>query len=118
MKKLVKITLVVLGSIMGLLLLGLGSLIVYAKFFSNQQENAIKYYADELSIGKDDFKSEFEEIYNITLDNYSLYQSKGLNMDSIRNSFIRRIENDDMDKIEFGRILKEFFGALNVGSWQ
>lgn len=115
MKKLVKITLVVLGSIMGLLLLGLGSLIVYAKFFSNQQENAIKYYADELSIGKDDFKSEFEEIYNITLDNYSLYQSKGLNMDSIRNSCIRRIENDDMDKIEFGRILKEFFGALNVG---
>lgn len=115
MKKPVKITLIVLSSIIGLLFIGLGSLIVYAKFFSNQQEDTLRYYADELNVGKNDFKSEFEEIYSITLDNYSLYKSKGLNMDSIHDSFSQRIENADIDGIEFGNILKEFFSALNVG---
>lgn len=115
MKKPVKITLIVLSSIIGLLFIGLGSLIVYAKFFSNQNEDTLRYYADELNVGKNDFKSEFEEIYSITLDNYSLYKSKGLNMDSIHDSFSKRIENADIDRIEFGNILKEFFSALNVG---
>lgn len=115
MKKPVKITLIVLSSIIGLLLIGLGSLIVYAQFAKTQHEETIRYYVDELSIDKNDFKSEFEEIYQLTLDNYSLYQAKGLNMDSIHISFLQRFENTDVDKAEFGNILKEFFSSLNVG---
>lgn len=115
MKKPVKITLIVLSSIIGLLLIGLGSLIVYAHLCSNQQEETIMYYVDDLNIDRNDFESEFEEIYKLTLDNYSLYQSKGLNMDSIHTSFLQRIEKDDIDKAEFGNILKEYFSTLNVG---
>lgn len=115
MKKPVKITLIVLSSIIGLLLIGLGSLIVYAQFSKTQQEETIRYYVDELSIDKNDFKSEFEEIYQLTLDNYSLYQAKGLNMDSIHSSFLQRFENADVGSAEFGNILKEFFSSLNVG---
>ena len=115
MKKPVKITLIVLSSIIGLLLIGLGSLIVYAQFSKTQHEETIRYYVDELSLEKNDFKSEFEEIYQLTLDNYSLYQAKGLNMDSIHSSFLQRLENTDVDKAEFGNILKEFLSSLNVG---
>ena len=115
MKKPVKITLIVLSSIIGLLLIGLGSLIVYAQFSKTQHEETVRYYVDELSLEKNDFKSEFEEIYQLTLDNYSLYQAKGLNMDSIHSSFLQRFENTDVDKAEFGNILKEFFSSLNVG---
>jgi carboxyl-terminal processing protease len=111
MKTPVKITLIVLGSIIGLLLVGLGSLIVYV----NQQDKIIMLYVDELNIDKNDFKSEFEEIYQLTLDNYSLYQAKALNMDSIHDSFLQRIDKADVDKVEFGYILKEFFSSLKVG---
>lgn len=115
MKKPVKITLIVLSSIIGLLLIGLGALVLYAQFSKTQQEATVRYYVDELSIDKNDFKSEFEEIYQLTLDNYSLYQAKGLNMDSLHSSFLQRFENTDVGKAEFGDILKEFFSSLNVG---
>lgn len=115
MRKPVKITLIVLSSIVGLLLIGLGALILYAQLSKTKQEATIRYYIDELNIDKNDFKSEFEEIYQLTLDNYSLYQAKGLNMDSIHSSFLQRLENTDVDKAEFGNILKEFLSSLNVG---
>lgn len=115
MKKPIKITLIVLSSIIVLLLVGVVSLIVYAKFFGNQQEETISYYVDELNIDKNDFMSEFKEIHRLTLDNYSLYQAKGLNMDSIHSVFLHRIEDADIDKAEFGNILKEYFSTLNVG---
>lgn len=91
MRKPVKITLIVLSSIVGLLLIGLGALILYAQLSKTKQEATIRYYIDELNIDKNDFKSEFEEIYQLTLDNYSLYQAKGLNMDSIHSSFLQLI---------------------------
>lgn len=115
MKKPIKYVLVVLGSIVGLLLVGFVALIIYAKYFYQNQDDVVSYYAEEWNIGKDDFLNEFEELYQITLDNYSLYQSKGLNMDSIHSSLVKRIENPDIDKFEFGNILREFFGALNAG---
>lgn len=115
MNKPVKITLIVVSSIIGLLLILLASLILYAKFSNAPQEETIRYYVDELSIDKNDFKREFEEIYQLTLENYSLYQAKGLNMDSIHSSLLQRIEDAGVDKAEFGNILKEFFSSLNVG---
>ncbi len=115
MKKPVKITLIVLSSIIGLLLIGLGSLIVYAQFSKTQQEEILSYYVDELSLNNNDFRGEFEEIYQLTLANYSLYQAKGLNMDSIHNVFLQRIGAEGVNEAEFGNILKEFFSSLNVG---
>lgn len=115
MKKPVKYALIALSGIFLFLLIGLGGLIVYARYFNSTQEETKSYYADELPIGKDDFRNEFEEIYRLTVDNYSLYRQKGLNMDSIRESFIERIDKPDMNAVRFGNILKEFFSSLKAG---
>lgn len=115
MKKPIKITLIALGSVIALLLIGAGVLIVYAKYFYDSQDETVSYYMDDFRIGKHDFQNEFEEIYRTVLDNYSLYKSKELNMDSIHRSFSQRIGNPDIDNIEFGNILKEFFSTLKAG---
>lgn len=115
MKKPIKIALIALCSVFALLFIALGSLIVYAKYLVGSNDETVSYYAEDLDIGKDDFLNEFEEIYGITLDNYSLYEIKGLNMDSIHSAFSQRIAMPDIDDIEFGNILREYFSALNAG---
>ncbi len=115
MKKPIKYTLFILSSIVCFLLLGVTALIVFVKYFDKAQGETVSYYSADLNIGKDDFLNEFEELYRITLNNYSLYKSKGLNMDSIHNSIIKRINNPNVDSLEFGNILKEFFCTLNAG---
>ena len=85
MKKFIKWTLIVVAGVFSLLLIGLGALIIYAKYFDNSQDETVSYYTDELPLNNSDYLEEFEEIHQITLDNYSLYKSKGLNMDSIHD---------------------------------
>lgn len=115
MKKFIKWTLIVVAGVFSLLLIGLGALIIYAKYFDNSQDETVSYYTDELPLNNSDYLEEFEEIHQITLDNYSLYKSKGLNMDSIHDSLIKRMKGKDVDATEFGKILNEYFSALNVG---
>lgn len=102
-------------SLLILLVLGFIILVIYAKFFYNRDVKVVSYYADELCVGKEDFKAEFEEIYQITLDEYSLYSSKHLNMDSLHEEYLQRIEKEAKTPIKFGKLLKEYFAALNVG---
>lgn len=115
MKKPIKYALVIIGSLVGVALISLVALVIYAKFFHNKQVDIARYYVDELNISENDYTEVFEEIYQTTLDNYSLYQSKGLNMDSLHNSIVKRIESGNMNNVEFGKLLKEFFSSLNVG---
>ena len=115
MKKPIKIALISLGCLVAIMFVGIGALVLYAKYFGEPQEETVSYYVEDLEVSKADFRSEFEEIYRQTLDNYSLYKSKGLDMDSLHEVYIRRVENPDVDKIAFGNILKEFFAALRAG---
>lgn len=115
MKKNIRIAAKAALSLLILLVLGFIILVIYAKFFYNRDVKVVSYYADELCVGKEDFKAEFEEIYQITLDEYSLYPSKHLNMDSLHEEYLQRIEKEAKTPIKFGKLLKEYFAALNVG---
>lgn len=115
MKKNIRIAAKAALSLLILLVLGFIILVIYAKFFYNRDVKVVSYYADELCVGKEDFKAEFEEIYQITPDEYSLYPSKHLNMDSLHEEYLQRIEKEAKTPIKFGKLLKEYFAALNVG---
>ena len=54
-------------------------------------------------------------MYQVTLDEYSLYPSKHLNMDSLHEEYLQRIEKEAKTPIKFGKLLKEYFAALNAG---
>ena len=115
MKKNIRITVKVALSFLILLVLGFIGLVIYTKYFYNRDVKVVSYYADELCIRKEAFNTEFEEIYQITLDEYSLYPSKHLNMDSLHEEYLQRIEKEVKTSVEFGYILKEYFAALNAG---
>ena len=115
MKKSIRIVVKVTLSLLILLILGFIGLVIYAKYFYNRDVKVVSYYADELCIGKEDFKAEFEEIYQVTLDEYSLYPSKHLHMDSLHEEYLRRIAKEANTPVDFGKILKEYFAALNAG---
>ena len=114
MNKYIKTTLKILTCLVLLILVGIGGLIIYAKYFYNQDVDITQYYADELPIRKEAFEKEFEEIHQTTLENYSLYQSKRLNMDSLHHAFLKRANQTD-NSVEFGNLLKEYVAALHVG---
>lgn len=115
MRNSIRIVVKVALSLLTILILGFIGLVIYAKYFYNRDVETISYYADELCIRKESFKTEFEEIHQITLDNYSLYPSKHLNMDSLHKEYLVRIEKEATTPVEFGRILKEYFASLHAG---
>lgn len=115
MKKNIRIAMKIALSLLILLVLGFIVLVIYAKYFYNRDVKVVSYYADELCIGKEAFKAEFEEIYQVTLDEYSLYPSKHLNMDSLHEKYLQRIEKEAKTPVEFGKLLKEYFAAINAG---
>lgn len=114
MNRYIKTTLKVLACLILLAILGIGGLVVYAKYFYNQDIDITQYYADELPIKQEAFEKEFEEIHQTTLENYSLYASKHLNMDSLHHAFQQRVSQAD-NPIEFGNLLKEYVAALHAG---
>ena len=61
MNKYIKTTLKILASLVLLILVGIGGLIIYAKYFYNQDVDITQYYADELPIKKEAFEKEFED---------------------------------------------------------
>lgn len=115
MKKNIRIAAKAALSLLILLVLGYIGLVIYAKYFYNRDVKVVSYYADELCLRKEAFKTEFEEIYQVTLDEYSLYPSKHLNMDSLHEEYLQRIEKEAKTPIKFGKLLKEYFAALNAG---
>lgn len=114
MKKSIRIAMKVALSLLILLILGFIGLVIYAKYFYNRDVKVVSYYADELCVRKESFKTEFNEIHQVTLDNYSLYLSKHLNMDSLYEVYLRRVEGAKTS-VDFGKILKEYFATLHAG---
>ena len=114
MNRYIKTTLKVLACFILLAILGIGGLVVYAKYFYNQDIDITQYYADELPIKQEAFEKEFEEIHQTTLENYSLYASKRLNMDSLHHAFQQRVSQAD-NPVAFGNLLKEYVAELHAG---
>lgn len=114
-KKIAKIFCKVLLALTGVVLLVFVGLIVYFKwFYSSTDIDAKSYYIKSLPLANDRFSEDFNEIATIVKDNYSLAQSKHLNLDSLCDSYIARVKDITSPK-EYGEMLEEFFASLQVG---
>lgn len=59
-------------------------LYVYANYFYNDKQIDVEnFYIAELPLTPSQFEEDFKEIHQIVMENYSLYQAKHLNMDSL-----------------------------------
>ncbi|MDE6578086.1 MAG: peptidase S41 [Muribaculaceae bacterium] len=67
-----------------------------------------------MPLKNDKFSDDFHEITEIVRDNYSLYEAKHLNIDSLCDSFSARVGHISTSK-EYGELLQEFFASLKVG---
>lgn len=113
-KRMVTKILKVLLGFVGIVLLAFIGLIIYAKFFYSSEVSIESYYIEALPLENDSFKNDFDEIAEIVKDNYSLYESKHINIDSLCNFYAKRIKGIATTK-EYGELLQEFFASLNVG---
>ena len=114
-KKIAKTFCKVLLALTSVVLLVFVGLIVYFKwFYSSTDIDAKSYYIKSLPLTNDRFSEEFNEIATIVKDNYSLAQSKHLNLDSLCDSYIARVKDITSPK-EYGEMLEEFFASLQVG---
>lgn len=116
-KKIAKTFGKVLLAIIGIVLLAFVGLIVYFKWFYSSADTDIdtkSYYIQSLPLTNDRFSEDFNEIATIVKDNYSLAESKNLNLDSLCDSYIARVKDISSPK-EYGEMLEEFFASLQVG---
>lgn len=105
----------VLLAILGLILLAFVGVIVYFKwFYSSDDIDTESYYVKSLPLSSDRFPDDFNEIAAIVKDNYSLAESKNLNLDSICDLYAIRVKDISSPK-EYGEMLEEFFASLQVG---
>lgn len=110
LKKILKVLL----ALVGLVLLSFVGLIIYFKFFYSSETPIESYYVENLPLKSDSFQSDFHEITEIVKDNYSLYESKHLNIDSLCDSYSTRVGLISTSR-EYGQLLQEFFASLRVG---
>lgn len=113
-KRALKIAGNIILSVICVAIIAFVGLIVYAKFFHSSEVEAESYYTESLPLTKDSFEDDFNEISKIVKDNYSLIESKHLNMDSICNEYALQVK-DAQSTEEYGEILQRFFAALQVG---
>lgn len=113
-KHIVKTLLRILLVLMALVLLTFVGLIIYFKFIYSSETPKESYYVEALPVEDDQFQDDFLEIAEIVKDNYSLYESKHINIDSLCKSYAQRIKEVSTSK-EYGELLQEFFASLKVG---
>lgn len=102
------------GGIIAFLLLAYAGLYVYAKYFytHNNDPQGVFYYIDELPLKNEEFSDDFKQIHAMVLENYSLHEHKNINMDSLYQTLSSRIESSNTNKMDYGKILLEYFSAL------
>ena len=113
-KHIVKTLLRILLVLVALVLLTFGGLIIYFKFIYSSEAPKESYYIEALPVEEDQFQDDFLEIAEIVKENYSLYESKHINIDSLCKSYAQRIKEVSTSK-EYGELLQEFFASLKVG---
>ncbi len=114
MKKIIKVMLKVLGGALLILLVAFIGLAVYAKFFYSEESDAKYCFIAELPLQPSEFVADFEEVHQIVVDNYSLYEGKKLDMDSLYHSFSERVRQAQTTT-DYGLLLQEYFAALKCG---
>ena len=72
------------------------------------------YYMSELPVEPQDFKADFEEIYQKTVNRFAYIEEKHLNMDSIHDAFVSRLDTIQQ-KTDYALLLREFFASLKAG---
>ncbi|MBR5657236.1 MAG: peptidase [Prevotella sp.] len=72
------------------------------------------YYMSELPVEPQDFKADFEEIYQKTLNRFAYIEAKHLDMDSIHDAFVSRLDTIQR-KTDYALLLREFFASLKAG---
>lgn len=105
-KKNIKVTIII---IVGLAIAWYG-LSIYTQQ-SNPKETEKFWYLSQIPITTYQYETDFKEIHQIVLDNYSLYKSKQLNMDSIYQACIARI-SQAKTPTDYGLIVQEYISAL------
>lgn len=109
--KIVKKLLVITGSVIAVLAIAVGGLFFYAKYFLNDEPELESYYLSDLPLTPSQFEADFEEIHQLVLENYSLYASKHLNMDSLHRVFLERARRAQTTT-DYGLAIQEYFSAL------
>lgn len=114
--KLIKISLIVFGSILGVFLILLTVGLIILKIEEKKQDDIQSFYANEIPVEPEEFINDFESIHNIVKENYSLYESKHIDMDSLGTVFGQRISGREIvTKYEYAMLLREYFASLKCG---
>lgn len=109
--KIAKKLLIITGSVIAVLAIAVGGLFFYAKYFLNDEPELESYYLSDLPLTPSQFEADFEEIHQLVLENYSLYASKHLNMDSLHRVFSERARRAQTTT-DYGLAIQEYFSAL------
>ena len=107
MKKLILFTFVFLG----LIVTGLVLYVWIQKRTSLSWEDVEAYNADKIPVEPDEFRNDFEEMFNIVKDQYVYKDEKHLNLDSIHTVCSQRLDTMQ-SKVAYSLLIKEFFGNL------
>lgn len=84
---------------------------IYAKHFYNKEPEAEYFYLSEIPVKPSQFEADFEEIHQIVMENYSLYQAKHLNMDSLYQTYITSVRQAQTTT-DYGLAVQEYISAL------
>ncbi len=117
MQKIIKTMLTVSGGILLILSIAFVGLAIYAKCFYDkgaETPEVTPYFIAELPLQPSEFMADFGEVHQIVVENYSLYESKRLNMDSLYQSFSERVRQAQTTT-DYGLLLQEYFAALKCG---
>lgn len=104
--------LILTGSAIAVLtIIAAGGLFFYAKHSLDYEPEVESYYLSDLPLSPSQFEADFEEIHQTVLENYSLYASKHLNMDSLHRIFTERARQAQTTT-DYGLAVQEYFSAL------
>ena len=108
LKKVLKVTAITMAA----LAISWCVLYVYVNYFYNgKQINVENFYLTELPLSPSQFEEDFKEVHQTVVENYSLYQAKHLNMDSLYQSYIARVRRAQTGT-DYGLIVQEYISAL------
>lgn len=78
-------------------------------------EQVRSYYVSEIPVEPENFAEDFKSIHQHVLKECSLYEQKGVNMDSLYSTLAKRIGNEVKTKSDYGLLVCEYIAALNIG---
>ena len=77
-------------------------------------EQVRSYYVSEIPVEPENFAEDFKSIHQHVLKECSLYEQKGVNMDSLYSTLAKRIGNEVKTKSDYGLLVCEYIAALNA----